>query len=409
MDLTAEEIVPLLLSHADSDLKLYPAPPPTQSAVYLRPSIEPSGEKRKRRSWASEFFGSSPVEQETVKTPADLILSLPPEIIEEIAECLPRSNLVALSMTCRAFRYLIWGPSQPERNIADALTYEDYLEYLYTISRGTAGQWVCTSCDAIHETNLTDTPTNAEAVNCPSAKQAITRTGKNGQTWSVQPWLGTTGLCLGKYHLGHRHVQTVLKYNRLGNLTPEQKRHFHALMSTYRQSGVYGNSADTSKHEVQLEIVAEQLLVLSTWSVTKEYGQFYLRDMDGLYICPHLQIFQEFAVKPLRVRCPTRISPLRDTMVAAMANEGLTQAGSCESCPIDYTVLFKSEKHCEIRAWFNCGGELVCSQDDNWRALSVDLRGDQLLYSVQHTPGIVRLLFDKAQQQKTARVRWPLR
>ncbi|OAA64821.1 F-box domain, Skp2-like protein [Cordyceps fumosorosea ARSEF 2679] len=418
----AANAFPLLLSRGDSALQLYPA----YAAAIANESASANDDSAGDQNYESTANDDSARDQSdwdldlqalqlwwqdnmtAYQQPADRLANLPMGIMSVIAEYLPRCNLVTLSLTCRRLRRLIYG--QLERNISDVLTRHEYLEFLHEISHNNADEWVCKECYAIHEVNLYDTPESPHQVNCPIALYGDARTGPNGEVQTIEPWLGTTGVHLMEYHLGYHHVQHILKYHRLSSLTESQKGHLRRLMAPHERFNAFreaGHSDDTSKHEVHLRVFQQDILALSLRSRRLNSRHMTVDDMNGVYICPHLQVTFGFPGCQLegpihwpRLPYPARTenerSPLVLSLGAALALPGMSLAGSCSSCPIDYTVECEDSQSAEIRAWYRLGGECVGGEDRYWRALSVDMRGnapDHSQFSAPTDPGTVRLLY----------------
>lgn len=395
----AEEIIPLMLSREDSGLNMYPA-----SLVQQRAPAKAAGETAQRRSWGAAMFerfrrqeptGNNAGEDSHDKAKTgrrDLFSTLPLELMEEIAsvECLSRPQLVALSMTCRSFRFSMWGTA--ERNISDALSHDDYLVFLSLLVGGEADKWLCIECNAIHAVRTTDTPVNPNGSSCPRATDWVAVPGAGGEPDKMaEPWLTTTGLHLFEYHLAWPHVQAALKYNRLRNLTRAQKSHFSKLMAPHRKNAHFGG-LDDGKHEVYPKIVNERFLLLSTYSYTHGIPPLRLDHMNCIYVCPHLHTYGKYGWETLRVRLSRDGETLPTALRHALATRGIGYTGYCTECPIDFEVAVQKDT-CTIRTWYDVGCESAVAIEGNWKTLSVDIRDgapafDQ--FSISHFPGSIR-------------------
>lgn len=336
-----------MLSRPDSNLQLYAA---TGDAGSLYPTGAPAGgQTKKRRSLTEGLFGRKGKPPQgvavTAKPGVDMITSLPLELVEEITAHLPRACILALSLTCRQMRLVAYGPPEIERNISDVFSLDEFLDYLSMTVSSKPDNWTCRECRAIHVLDTSDTPSTPSGRNCPKVHGWATQPAAEGEEPRlIQPWLTTTGVHLRGYHLGHRHVQAILKYNRLGpeNLSRDQKSHLQKLMAPYRGVPAFGVlHENNSSHTVHLKVVngklngklLGKLLGKSVWSNGWKYATVHASDLASLYVCPHMHTFDPYNIGKSRVVLAMEDSALIGAVEAACVVQGVGHAGCCPAAP----------------------------------------------------------------------------
>lgn len=315
---------------------------------------------------------------------------LPPEMILSIRSELTPWSQQLLARTCSKMRLSI--PNAP-------LDADARLEYLAILSRDLPTVWFCETCNALHPTDVLDTPADRreEFVQCDPEPRA--------DFWPA-----------------HRHIQLALKYFRLQKqraLGIAQQAHYltlmrpvycHSWLTSWNESDIFRVS------EAYYKIVRGRFMMKLVWrfheleSFQRTFESSWYRNLQA---CPHQQAPNDACWTCFQARRRERRDEVRTNMVgpllplmheqmyAALTNavEDLTieASGSCPYCLTDFS-LQSWRNYAVMCTWHDFGPE-GSTTDPIWRAYASQSSGHMWPLEpvvVDHQPGIIRSAFENA-------------
>ncbi|KAF4452384.1 F-box domain, cyclin-like protein [Fusarium austroafricanum] len=140
-----------------------------------------------------------------------ILQRLPKDLILQITKHLPVPSVIALSITCSAFKKIFCGLTR-----SDSLVYQDKLDLITLLVRDQPHKWACDRCCTMHRVSSRIKPTYEPSTD-----------------------IGPYNLCICQYVLYHssllcpcqKYVQLALKYTRLEVQSWRHRRILNNIMS----------------------------------------------------------------------------------------------------------------------------------------------------------------------------------
>lgn len=334
------------------------------------------------------------------KEQASRLSGLATELIIEVAEHLPVSSQLVLSLACKRLRDIIGRHVLHSRRFAGSkLKAVAQYEYLACLARDPA-YWLCGPCVTLHRTTerallgLADTCTKNHQPSPPS-------------------------IIPGPVFLTYEHVQLALKLNRLSR---ERRRYRDATAKILAPAVGSGRFTQPSGIHVRFsnrfKVVDGRFLSYSEQRLSEtECGGPHRRTIEQnshIWVCAHESyhgicchgsIEHPSGYRRL-VRNSSnhslRTSKLIDAVDLALMNPGSGAAhGSCPKCPTDFQVRALPGMLI-VCAWRDLGPK-GSPQNSEWNNL-LGLEPPEYTMRHQHVPGSVRARFGRVDG-----VHWPSR
>lgn len=278
------------------------------------------------------------------------IVNLPAEVIFCIIANLPIHSRHVLAQTCRCLS--AYAP-------VESLTPQENFEFLYCLARDNPKKWACHACGKLHPVSVFDIPSKPNKTKCPLGAKEL------------RLLIGSQGF-FPSYKIGHRHVQTTLKYTRLdleGKLSWWQRRHLKNLSACYKAN--FKPSKDLHRLAMA-EMSYWPKVVDGRYLICQQYvycrrdmgTPISLNKMGHLSICSH-QYF-DFDDRGVLSGKSTSLSTLVQTGFEEWPD--MVLRGCCPWCLTDFEVLCNREKT-KITVYSDLGPESD-SFDRAWTAFT---------------------------------------
>ncbi|KAK5988552.1 hypothetical protein PT974_10036 [Cladobotryum mycophilum] len=307
------------------------------------------------------------------------ILKLPVELILLIASNLSLESQIILSMTCRAFRDILYDARQQARTLPD----RQKLNILAAIAYDYPHQWACYRCWKLHPMSKDDLPDRPRPCACPRWKSQSTN-------------------AFGRYsfQLSHRHVQMTFKLMRFAQTERKYAAQLRNLLKACHYTDFphqpLGESVLFTKLSVYPRLADGRYMLHCRWKYEWCIENVSCETLGILWVCRHQWFISddqaEFRAEPNNrdnfFAGPNAINRATKT---AFAIPGVEIRGACHRCATDFSI--KASHKCTIvQTWHDFGLEGT-ELDINWRTLRVDDGHDSWCRTLYHEPGSVCALY----------------
>ncbi|OAR05667.1 hypothetical protein LLEC1_05783 [Akanthomyces lecanii] len=272
----------------------------------------------------------------TSNPPRDVLLNLPLEFFQEIADHLPLQSLLPLTQTCSSLRNTLLGRLRLE---ARRVSKQELLEFLTEVAKPFPDAWVCQECPAIHEADYRDTP-HRRALACPRLRYIPLHSGPRDDY----------------YELHHHHL--LAPHTRAGFRINPDDAHGNMLSASYT---------------VTPKVVKGRYVRKCTWRFSQGRESPSHDNLGAIALCCHLPTAPILRTEDGQITHRRHSSPLTDSLSWAFES-GKNVSGFCHYCALDFKVtLTRQGKDLMIEAWQDLGPEDTI-YEANWRAAVWDSR-----------------------------------